>query len=88
LRHRFTVTRRSGAARRWLFFRRAGGTSSAANAAHLSPAAGAAVSEADEAAARIMLTMARRDCLEQLLARMANVEAGIKALGWDPTEGF
>jgi hypothetical protein len=35
-----------------------------------------------------MLTMARRDCLEQLLARMANVEAGIKALGWDPTEGF
>jgi hypothetical protein len=35
-----------------------------------------------------MRTTASLDYQEQLLARMDNVEAGLKTLGWDPTEGF
>ena len=46
------------------------------------------VGAVEEAVERIMRTTARLDYQEQLLARMDNVETGLKTLGWDPTEGF
>jgi Zn-finger nucleic acid-binding protein len=37
---------------------------------------------------RLLLKLARRDVQEQLLARLSNVESGLKKLGWDVTDGF
>ena len=42
----------------------------------------------EEAVERVLLQFASREKQEQLLARLSNVESGLKNLGWDVTDQF
>jgi hypothetical protein len=41
-----------------------------------------------EAVERVLLQFASREKQEQVLARLSNVESGLKNLGWDVTDQF
>jgi len=42
----------------------------------------------NEGVKRVLLKLASQEKQEQLLARLSNVESGLKRLGWDVTDEF